>query len=856
MEEVEPLRRHVEKILADSKRAVHPREIAARLEIPPEQYADLLHLIDDLRQEGLLKLLPGGRVRAVEANEGGAARKAVESWAGVLSVNPRGFGFVNAAGREDVFIAPGSIYEALHGDTVRVQVVGRTDRGTEGRVEAVVSRRNPRLSGLIHKQRKGSWVEPDDTRIRGPMQLLGDLSGVKDGDSAIVEISRFPEFADELPEVRLVEVLGPPGTLETEVRKILLSANVKEQHEPETLANAEHMASILRLVKRDGRRDLRSVPLPTIDPEDARDHDDAIWVERSGNGYRVFVAIADVSEYVREDSPLDAEAHERGCTIYLPDRAVPMLPRALAGDLCSLLPEVDRYCLCVIAELDAKACVKKFEIVEGVMRSSARLTYGGVARALGLDPESPQSPAAEAMKEDLFVLKEVAERLRRARMAQGALDLDLPEARVVVDDETGAPIEVKKRATRPGLKVAYSLVEEMMLLANELVARWLVERDVPAIYRVHDLPDDEKLERLARVAKKLDVAVDVAELREPRGAADFLERAQEHERSRVLVMLLLRSLKQATYDISNVGHFGLASQAYVHFTSPIRRYPDLRVHRQIKKLLRGGRVDRSSEAQDDLRAAATDSSKKERAAMDVERQVLDLYRAVYMQRHIGDVFEGQVTGLSGTGLYVSLEDPFCDVLVPFEALGLERFEPDEDEIGVRASRSGETIMLGDTITLEISDVAVGRRLVLGKRISSTPGDELAGMEPWLGPTRDIPGRRARPAGRSGGRAPAPRKAGETARGESRDPGAASRSGVKRPASGRGAGRAFATTDSEQKTFKPRTSAGGSGKAGANKTARSSKTTASGKASTSSKASARRGGTTSSRSSRKTSTKRR
>jgi ribonuclease R len=400
------------------------------------------------------------------------------------------------------------------------------------------------------------------------------------------------------------------------------------------------------------------------------------------------------------------------------------------------------------------------------------------------------------MKDDLLVLQELTSKLRRARMARGALDLDLPEARVVTDPETGAPIEVKKRATRPGIKSAYSLVEEMMLLANELVARWLTERSIPAIYRVHDLPDEEKLERLATVAKKLEIPVNLNELREPLGAAEFLARAQKHPRHRALTMLLLRSLKQAMYDTKNVGHFGLASPAYVHFTSPIRRYPDLRIHRQIKKLLRGGRVDRSPAALEDLQAAATDSSKKERAAMDVERQVLDLYRAYYMQRHIGDSFKGVVTGISGTGLYVSLEDPFCDVLIPFDALGLDQFETDDEEISVTARRSGETIMLGDPISLEVTDVAIGRRTVLGRRVR-TGDDDLAGMEPWLNPPGGT--RRGDRVPRTG---PGRRSAAPAGRGDRR-------LGARGPSSSRGK-KGSERDETPRKSFKPSRAAGGRG----------------------------------------------
>jgi ribonuclease R len=734
----------IQALLSGFKRALHPRELASRLEIPPEDYPGLVEILDQLELDGAIKVLPGGRVRAVTLRGGPRKQNPPpreESWEGDIAVHPKGFAFVTASGKDDVFIPPDAVYEALHRDRVRVRVTGRSRKGLEGVVAEVLERRNTRIPGVIQRRRKSAWLEPDDSRIRGPILLAGDVGDAKDGDAAVVDIIRFPQFADELPEGQVVEILGPQGDPQTEVKKILLREGVSEVHSPEALQNAEQMAHRLRANRLGTRRDLRHVPLPTIDPEDARDHDDAIWVERSGEGYRVYIAIADVSEYVRADSPLDEEARARGCTIYLPDRAIPMLPRALAGDLCSLLPEQDRFCLCVIAELDRSGQVKDFEIVEGLMRSCAKLTYDGVARALGLDPESPQSPKAEEMKGDLEVLQELAEKLRKNRMRRGALDLDLPEARVLLDETSGAPIEVKKRATRPGLKKAYSLVEEMMLLANELVARWLSERNVPAIYRIHGKPDEEKLERLATLTKDLNLNIEMDDLLEPLGAAKFLGRIQNHERKYVLEMLMLRSLKQAVYDVNNIGHFGLASERYVHFTSPIRRYPDLRVHRQIKALLRGGGIDRSDEAIDDLAAAADESSKKERAAMEIEREVQNLYRAIYMKGHIGDEYEGRISGLSGAGLYVSIDDPCVDVLIPFEDIGPDEYELDEQELGVFGSRSGEKLMLGDLLQLTITDVGIMRRTVYAKRNVNEDDYDL-GEKPAFLPRRTFRGPRS------------------------------------------------------------------------------------------------------------------
>ncbi len=705
-----PSRGDIVKCLSDAKRPLHAREIMSRCKVAEGSYSRLLEMLEQLGFDGTIRRMSGGRFRVHRDDARGSA------WEGVLSVHPRGFGFVSAAGQDDVYVAPDGIGGALHGDRVKVAVIGRSSRGVEGRIEDIVARRNPRVAGVLKKRGKSMWLEPDDTRVRGPVVVTAGERLGRDGDAAVVCITRFPELANENAEGELIAVLGVPGDPNAEVAKILVREQIEEEHPEGAVQEAEAMAQKLQRSNLEGREDLRDIPLPTIDPEDARDHDDAVWVERVGEGYRIYIAIADVSEYVQPGSALDAEARSRGCTIYLPDRAIPMLPAALAADLCSLMPEAERLCLCVIAELDKHADVKSFEIVEGVMRSAAMLTYGGVARALGYTENPPRSAQAEAMKKGLRAVDEVSRKLRKKRMRRGALNLDLPEAKLTLDPATGVPIDVTRRAQDPGVKRAYQMVEELMLLANELVAEWLSKRRCPAIYRVHGKPDQEKLERLGNVAEHLGVGFDLGEMLEPKGVAHWLQQISEHPKRHVMEMLLLRSLKQAAYDIVNIGHFGLASDAYLHFTSPIRRYPDLVVHRMVKHILRGGKPDTTPAAVEDLRASATAASTRERSAMEVEREVVDLYRALLMRDKIGEVLEGSVTALVGSGLYVALDHPFVDVLVRFEALGPDRYEADEDALSVTGVRSGDRIELGDRIVVEIEDVAILRRAVFARRI--------------------------------------------------------------------------------------------------------------------------------------------
>ena len=711
-----PSRADIVQCLVAAGRGLHAREIASRCRIPDSAYSHLLELLDQLSFDGSIRRLPGTRFKALPARE-----RESGSWEGLLHVNPRGFGFVTAAGQEDVYVAPDAIGGALHGDRVRVGVVARTSRGIEGRLEGIVERRSPRIAGILRQRGSSLWLEPDDTRLRGPIVLAGDLQGARDGQAAVATITRFPEFADENPEAELVAVLGEPGDPNTEVAKILVREQIVEEHPDAAIREAEVLAARMGHLSLDGRVDLRDVPLPTIDPEDARDHDDAVWVERLGDGYRVWVAIADVSEYVTPGTALDAEALARGCTLYLPDRAVPMLPAALTTDVCSLLPDRDRLCLCLRADLDRQGKVKRYDLCEGVMRSAAMLTYGGVARALAFTDEPPRSAQADALKRDLKVIDELARKLRRTRLKRGGLDLDLPEARVLLDDKTGAPVDIFRRAEDPGVKRAYQMVEELMLLANELTARWLSSRRCPTIYRVHAQPDSDKLERCAEIAARLDAPFDPDEMLEPAGVARWLHAIEGHPRRAVLEMFLLRSMKQAVYDIANIGHFGLASEAYLHFTSPIRRYPDLRVHRAIKHVLHGGKPDTSAEGIELLRAAATTASDRERAVESVEREVVDLYRTLLMRQQVGELFEGTVAGLGSGGLYVTLDHPFVDVLVRFESLGPDHYEASEDELSAVGLRSGDTIHLGDRMLVDIEDAAILRRTVYAARV---PPDDL------------------------------------------------------------------------------------------------------------------------------------
>jgi ribonuclease R len=737
------------QLFGQEDRPFHAREIAIELDVPKESYRALVGLLDNLVFEGELIGLPGDKYKlrrrsgamsngandaSANANRGGASSTNTRPRAGgrgderegTLSVNQRGFGFVSSLGAsgDDVYVSKESMMGAMHGDKVVVQIRSRGSRGVEGEIVRVVERAVKRVAGVLRRRGRSAWLEPDDTRVRGPIPLPDDLdtsgpegNSGKDGDAAVVKITRWPELPDETPVGKLEAVLGTPGELRVEVAKILVMGGVDEVHAPEAFAEAEAYGREVPPEMLAGREDLTHLPLPTIDPEDARDHDDAVWVERKEEGgYRAWIAIADVSSYVRPGTQLDAESLKRGCSIYLPDRAIPMLPRPLSSNLCSLLPDVIRLCLCVEVDLDAGAHVKRARVIRGFMKSQAKLTYGGVARALGFTSEPPRDPKAEAMVEGLRTANELSRMLRSQRMKRGALDFDLPEAKIILDDK-GHPVDVQKRAQDPGMKKAYALIEELMLLANETVAEWLVKVLVPTVFRVHAPPDQKKLANLVVMCEALGVPFELEDAEDPKKLSKILRSFAEHPQVNVLNMLLLRAMKQASYDVANIGHFGLASRAYLHFTSPIRRYPDLVVHRSVHDELLGERRHKTAQAAVKLGEAALAASAAERKAMEIEREVVDLYRAVMMRDRIGERYEGTVTALVGSGLFCQLDSPFVDVLVRLEDLGGDRWELDEEKMRVSAARSGQSIGLGDRLLIEVVDVQILRRTVYGRRIT-------------------------------------------------------------------------------------------------------------------------------------------
>lgn len=709
-------------------RAVHLGEICATLGVSPKQRDAVRDQLDRLRDLGLVKEMPGQRYRL---SKDGRSQMTVHdpnaSITGRITLHPKGFGFVAAEdGKGDIFIPPPHVRGAMHTDRVRVEA-RESPKGREGTVVEILERGLRRLSGVLQAAGRNSWIIPDDPRIPGPLVIAGELPhDARPGMHLVCEIAQYPRHEDEVATVKVLSVLGLQGVTAVEVAKIKLREGIVEDFPAPVTAEA---AGIPRVVSDDeilGREDLRPYDLVTIDPPDARDHDDAVWGERLADGkFRLIIAIADVSHYVREGTAIDKEALTRGTSIYLPDRAIPMLPRELSSHMASLVPDENRLVLAVDVTIDEHGHIEQHRYIEGVMCSRGRLTYGAVAHALGLTQDYAGPPDEQERVRKflplLQVLYDASRILRAKRMKRGSLDFDLPEARVLLNPETLEPVDVYRARKDPGVRHAYNLVEELMLLANEVVGADFMKRDIPAVYRVHGAPDEEKVAKFSELAAALGYDLDPEAATRPKKLAAFLRQIEGSEHGHALGYLLLRSMQQATYDTTNIGHFGLAAKDYVHFTSPIRRYPDLTVHRTLRALIRN-RPNTSQVERNKLQFQAAESSRLERRAMVVERDVVDLYRAILMRDRVGEEFEATISGIAEHGFYAAFDEPFIDSLCPVELMTNDFYELDELGLALFGRKSKRRFGLGDRIAVRIENVSIENRRIIVLPADFEPAD--------------------------------------------------------------------------------------------------------------------------------------
>ncbi|HEX4883311.1 MAG TPA: ribonuclease R [Casimicrobiaceae bacterium] len=613
---------------------------------------------------------------------------------GTVQGHPDGFGFlVPDAGGDDLFLSPREMHKTLHGDRVAARITGTDRRGRpEGEIVDVLERVNRQVVGRLHHERGAWFVEAEDRRLNQDI-LVGpeDRGAAQAGEVVVVDLIAQPSDSTEAAG-RVVEVLGRPTDPGMEIEIALRKHALPFQFSDAAKAQAAKLPKDVRPTDRRGREDLRDLPLVTIDGETAKDFDDAVFCERKGKGYRLVVAIADVSHYVRDGDALDRDARERGNSVYFPRRVIPMLPEELSNELCSLRPAVDRLCMVCDMDIAANGEIRRYRFYPAVMHSRARLTYTNVWRWLS-DPGTRDTDEARTLGTHLDNLYALYKVLAAAREERGAIDFDTVELALIFDDE--GRIERIEPTQRND---AHRLIEECMLAANVCTADFLREHEHPALYRVHEGPTPDKLEALRAFLGSSGLSLGGGDKPEPSDYAKLLATIEDRPDQSLLQTVLLRSLSQAQYHPDNVGHFGLAFDAYTHFTSPIRRYPDLTVHRAIKACLAGKRYTPKDTG---WAALGAHCSMTERRADDATRDVERWLKCWYMKDRIGEEFEGTISGVAGFGIFVTLDGMNVDGLVHITDLGRDYFHFDRVRHALVGERGGRVFQLASRVRVRV-----------------------------------------------------------------------------------------------------------------------------------------------------------
>jgi ribonuclease R len=663
------------------------RQLAKRLSVNNADYPEFRKLIGEMLSEGAIVKLRGGRL--------GVPKEATQV-SGTLSVAKGGFGFVAAeTGKEEIYISPRGMGGAVNGDKVMVRVVSlRKGKSPEGVITKVLERGVSRLVGKLQEERFSFLVVPDDPKLPSQIYIPANQIGeAKAGQKVLIEITEWRR-PPENPEGKIVEILGFPGEKGVDVLSVIREFALPLEFPKEVETQAEEIPPAIPKSEIARRLDLRQKFCFTIDPVDAKDHDDAVSLEVMPNGnYHLGVHIADVSYYVKENSPIDKEALVRGTSVYLPDRVIPMLPEKLSNQICSLRPNEDRLTYSCILELDPQGKTVEYEIKETVIRSKARLNYEEVQRYF----DSGQiSEGVKELENHLNRMLALSKILLKNREKEGSLDFDIPEAKVVYDQE-GHILDIFEVARLE----SHRLIEEFMLLANQTVALHVSRMSAPFVYRVHDKPDDEKMEQFREMVDRLGYKASLGHPITPKRLQAFLKKIKGTPEEELIDEILLRSLKKAVYQMENIGHFGLAFTHYTHFTSPIRRYPDLIVHRLLKELEQGKYpVKRHKELVQNLPKVCQVASDRERAADEAEREALKVKQVEFLKDKVGDVFAGMVSGVMNFGFFVRLEKTLADGLVRYASMD-DYFYFDEKNYQAVGKRSKKKFRLGDKVMVRL-----------------------------------------------------------------------------------------------------------------------------------------------------------
>ena len=664
------------------------KEMAIFLQVPKERRQELQEVLDALLQEG-----------KIEVSQKGKYQKSRGVFlTGVFTAHPKGFGFVSVDGmEEDVFIPEDQVHGAMHQDTVQITVKpGQSGKRREGAVNRIVKRGTDRIVGLYQESRNFGFVIPDNERYtRDIFVPKEDSGGAVNGHKVVVELVSYGTDRKS-PEGKVVEILGHISDPGTDILSIVKGYDLPVEFPEKVMRQAERVPDRISEADMQGRTDLRDVQMVTIDGEDAKDLDDAVSLEMNGGQYILGVHIADVANYVQEGSALDREAFERGTSVYLVDRVIPMLPRRLSNGICSLNEGQDRLALSCIMTIDQKGKVLDHVIAETVIRVDRRMTYTSVKKILE-EQDAEESARYEELVPMFQRMQELAGLLRARRRARGSIDFDFPETKVILD-EKGEPVEIRPYDRNTATKI----IEDFMLIANETVAEDYFWQELPFVYRTHENPDPDRMKKLSTFINNFGYSIRFREDEvHPKELQKLLERLEGTPEETLISRLTLRSMKQAKYTTECTGHFGLAARYYCHFTSPIRRYPDLQIHRIIKDSLRGRmnqeKIEHYCKILDEV---AKQSSERERRADEAERETIRLKKAEYMSRHLWEEYEGVISGVTGWGLYVELPNT-VEGLVHVASLQGDYFEYNENAYEMVGQRTGKTYRLGQTVRVQV-----------------------------------------------------------------------------------------------------------------------------------------------------------
>ena len=685
------------------------KELMRQLRLKPEARRNIKHALNEL----VLK----GEVIKTRGNRFGLPEK-MELETGTLQAHPQGFGFVipDKAGKSDVYISAKGRLDAMDGDKVVARIAPAAGRKKpagkrEGMIIRILERAHTKVVGTyeLPEPRTGGvgFVTPSNSRLTQDVIISPEnAGGARPGSIVSAQIIAYP-MRGRPPEGRIIRVIGETGQPGIESELIIEEYELPVEFSPAVLQEASDIPQQVTSAMCRGRRDLRALPTVTIDGEKARDFDDAISIEKIKTGYRLWVHIADVAHYVKENTLLDQEAYQRGTSVYLPDRAIPMLPTPLSNGICSLNPDVDRLTLTAEMDISPAGKILTYDIYESVIKSAERMTYTAVREIL-VDRDPGQRKRYARLLPDFELMDELMEILRAKRTKRGSIDFDLPEPQIVLDLQGRLTDIIRAERNR-----AHQIVEEFMLAANETVAAHVEEMEVPFIYRIHEEPDEDKITDLVDFLSSLGINFPVEKKLKSSSLQKAINQVKGTPEEVLVNTVVLRSMKQARYSPENVGHFGLAAQSYTHFTSPIRRYPDLIVHRVLKAGLRGAlkKPEVIEKLDETLPEAATHCSLRERTAMEAERDVVTMLKLDFMKDKLGETFDGIITGAAQFGFFVQLTGLFVEGMVHISALADDYYHYEEKKHCLRGERTKRVYRIGDRVRVRVDKVDRDRKRI-------------------------------------------------------------------------------------------------------------------------------------------------